>query len=517
MYQLYRGDYRVRIYIANCLNDAASAFEKASESVLPLEEILVQTALCFEIGFGVARDQHKSYNLLKRRKSNEVELARTIKHLCEDGVKRHFSNGIYRWGESEGCVQYIDLISTCGGKKGWERVQSEYRGEITDTSQALGREHVLVLLLKDQMSGGYAEFGQWHEAEKLQVEVLRAREETLGAEHIQTLRSMGALAEFHRNQSRFQEAQRLQMQIQEMMAEGNTAHPYRYTNEHNLALTYAHQEQWEESEKLLESVIHHRNFVNGPSHPSTLNSRLCLARNYADQGEWERAEEIETDVLHLTERTQGPEHPDTLCCIINLATTYRDSGQLEKAEKLQVAALQKARLVLGSEHYCTVTLIGNLAKTYSLQSQMPKAIELQEEVINSMRVRAHNDQQTAFAMSELAEMYEANGQLHDAIRRRKQRLAILKDSATFGYAEGIMEMSLLADLYWTKDCRDEAFEQMQAALLDLRKASEKDEDPEVIDGLMICITQRLVRKPNGDGAAEVVDLTDMVREWSNVL
>lgn len=522
MYQLYRGDYRVRIYIANCLNDAASACEKTSESVLPLDEILIQTALCFEIGFGVARDQHKAYSLIKRRKSNEVELARKLENLREDGVKIHFSNGIYRWGESEGCVQYIDLISTCGGKWGWEKVQSEYRGEILDTSQALGREHVLVLLLKHQMSGGYAEFGQWHEAGNLQLEVLQARKRTLGAEHIQTLRSMGALAEIHRNQSRFQDAQRLQMQIQETMAEGNTAHPYRYTNEHNLAWTYAHQEQWEESEKLLERVIHHRNFVNGPSHPSTLNSRLCLARNYADQGKWERAEEIETDVLHLTERTQGPEHPDTLCCIINLATTYRDSGRLEKAEHLQVAALQKARLVLGSEHYYTMTLIGNLAKTYSLQNQMPKAITLQEEVVNSMKSRAaHMDhQRTAFALSELAEMYEANGQLHDAIRRRKQRFALLlKDSsATFSYAERIMEMCSLADLYWALDRQHEAFVMMKAALLDLKRAGkDKGEDPEVRDGLMVCIAQRLVRKVDGGREeAEVVDLTDVVSEWSIV-
>ena len=130
MYQLYRGDYRVRIYIANCLNGVASAFEKTSESVLPSDDILIQTALCFEIGLGVARNQQRSYNLIQRRKSNEVEFARQLKHLCEDGVKRHFSNGIYRLGEEEGCVQYIDLISTFGGKTGWDRVQSEYKGEI---------------------------------------------------------------------------------------------------------------------------------------------------------------------------------------------------------------------------------------------------------------------------------------------------------------------------------------------------------------------------------------------------
>lgn len=60
MYQLYRGDYRVRIYIANCLNDAASAFEKDGESISPFDDILIQTALCFEIGFGVAADQYES-------------------------------------------------------------------------------------------------------------------------------------------------------------------------------------------------------------------------------------------------------------------------------------------------------------------------------------------------------------------------------------------------------------------------------------------------------------------------
>ena len=223
---------------------------------------------------------------------------------------------------------------------------------------------------------------------------------------------------------------------------------------------------------------------------------------------------METVVLRITGRTQGPEHQDTLSCINNIATTYQDIGQLKKAENLQVAALQKARLVLGSEHYCTVILMGNLAKTYSLQSQMPKAIKLQEEVVTARHL-AQIDPQTAFALSELAEMYEANGQLDDAIRRRKQRLAILKDSATFGYVESIVEMTFLADLYWTQDDHHEALELMRAAREDLKKA-EKDEDPEVMESLMTLITQRLVKKPNGDQDV-VIDLTDMMQEWSNVL
>ena len=510
MYQLYRGDYRVRIYIANCLNDAASAFEKDGESISPFDDILIQTALCFEIGFGVAADQYESSNLIKRRKANEVEFARQLKYLREDGVKKHFSNGIYRWGESEGCVQYINQISTFGGKQGWERFQSEFRGEIINASQALGRENALVLLLKEQMIDRYTEFAQWNEAEQLQLEVLQVRERTLGTEDMQTLYSRGALAEIYRHQSRFQDAQRLQTQIQETMTEWNVAYPYRYTNEHNLALTYAQQEQWEKSDKLLEKVINWRSFQNGPSHPNTLNSRLCLARNYADRGELERAEEMETNVLYLTERTQGPEHPDTFNCIINLATTYRDMGQLEKAEKLQLAALEKARLALGSEHHFTVTLMRNLAKTCSLQNQMPKAINFQEQVVSSKSLQSQTDSDASSAMNELAEMYEANRQLDDAIRCRKRRLATLKDSAKFGYLDTIMEMTFLADLYWTQDHRHEAFEMMQAALEDVKEA-EKHEDPEMIEGLMTLISQRLVTKPNGDQEVETVDLKNLMQ------
>ena len=73
-----------------------------------------------------------------------------------------------------------------------------------------------------------------------------------------------------------------------------------------------------------------------------------------------------------------------------------------------------------------------------------------------------------------------------------------------------MEMTFLADLYWTQDDHHEAFDMMRAALEDLKKA-EKDEDPEVIEGLMTCISQRLVTKPNGDQEVKIIALTDLMQ------
>lgn len=130
--------------------------------------------------------------------------------------------------------------------------------------------------------------------------------------------------------------------------------------------------------------------------------------------------------------------------------------------------------------------------------------------MNTESVRSQPDSGASSALTGLAEMYEANGQLDDAIRCRKRRLTILRESAKFGYLDTIMETTVLADLYWTQGDRHEAFEMMQAALEDVKEA-EKHEDPEMIEGLMTLISRRLVTKPNGDQKVEIVDLKSLMQ------
>lgn len=125
------------------------------------------------------------------------------------------------------------------------------------------------------------------------------------------------------------------------------------------------------------------------------------------------------------------------------------------------------------------------------------------------------DPQTTSAMNILAEMYEENSQLDDAIRCRKQMLAILKDSATFGCRESIVEICLLADLYWTQGYDHEVLELMQTELEDLKKV-EEDDYKEVLEDLIVFVMQRLEEKMNGDQDAEGIGWTDMMQEWSNV-
>lgn len=282
MHQFYLADYRVRIYIANCLIEATSSGQKGRSSSLPSSDMYIQSALCYEIGFGVARNQRKSYDVVDGRIAYELQLARQLRYIREEGVKHHFSSGIFNWGEREGSVQFIDRIESCGGKVGWERLQREYKSEIVD-----------------------------------------ARERTLGAEHMQTLASKATLADVHRRQIRLQEAQTLQTWIEKYFSERGLGPPCRYMNAESLALTYAKQGQWEKSDELLEGVIRYYSASYGQEHPKTLRSRMSLAQSYIDRGQSKRAQELGTQVLETLERTQGLQHPDTLRCVVAVAKAYQ--------------------------------------------------------------------------------------------------------------------------------------------------------------------------------------------------
>ncbi|KAL8840333.1 MAG: hypothetical protein Q9170_001348 [Blastenia crenularia] len=323
MHQLYLADYRVRIYIANCLIDEISSSRRGRASSIPSSDMYIQSALCYEIGFGVTRNRRKSCDIIKGRIASELQLANQLRCIREEGVKHAFASGILNWTERRGTVQFIDRIKSSGGKVGWERFRKEYRSEIMDASRALGRDNPIVLMLLDQLAGGFHAFGPLHEAETLQAGITEAKKRTLGPEHVETLASMAALADIYRRQIRLQEAQNLQTQIHEYFCERSLGAPCRDTNAESLALTFAKQGQWEESDELLEGIIRRRSASHGHEHPQTLRSRVSLAQSYKDRGQSKRAEELGTQVLEILQRTQGSQHPDTLRCLATITKTYQ--------------------------------------------------------------------------------------------------------------------------------------------------------------------------------------------------
>ncbi len=58
--------------------------------------------------------------------------------------------------------------------------------------------------------------GSWNEAEKLEVQVIEAREKKLGSYHPETLRSKSNLAATYRKQGKWDEAEKLEVQVMEV-------------------------------------------------------------------------------------------------------------------------------------------------------------------------------------------------------------------------------------------------------------------------------------------------------------
>lgn len=110
----------VRIYIANCLVDAASASQKDGDG----RQSTVRGSMHTECSMLRARvwrckNQRKSYEILEGRMAYELQLAGHLRY-----IRRTLQPQFLKWhlqlDREKGTVQFIDRIDDCVGKIGWE-------------------------------------------------------------------------------------------------------------------------------------------------------------------------------------------------------------------------------------------------------------------------------------------------------------------------------------------------------------------------------------------------------------
>ncbi|KAL2197093.1 hypothetical protein P885DRAFT_68976 [Corynascus similis CBS 632.67] len=138
--------------------------------------------------------------------------------------------------------------------------------------------------------------GQWKDAERLQLEAVKIREEVLGAEHPDTLTSMANLASTYWNQGRWEEAEKLDI-----------------------------QGRWEEAEKLDIQVMETRKTKLGPDHPNTLTSMYNLAHVWKDMGHHKDAVSMIRTCYDLRQRILGVGHPSTVSTLSTLESWLKEN------------------------------------------------------------------------------------------------------------------------------------------------------------------------------------------------
>lgn len=290
-------DYKVHLYIANGFFDRASQLEKRSRVDSESQELLIQAALCYYIGFGVKRNPTKSHELLQRcHQSVQPFFRHWLEELQQSENYRGFRETLFGKMDRGRYLRRADIAQSYIRQLDLKTVVGEYRNEIMDIASALGKSHGIVTLLQSQVSRIFVCYRSWAKAEKLESRVLETKKRDLGEFHPGTLTSMANLATIYQGQKRWKEAEELQLRVIELMQN-----------------------------------------ALGPEHPDTVNTMAELVVSYSHQGRWAEAEQLQLQVLEMEKRILGPEHPDVMRSQDALAVIYSERRKLDKLGELYVS------------------------------------------------------------------------------------------------------------------------------------------------------------------------------------
>ena len=270
-----------------------SEFEDRQEYDLRSQNIMLQCIICYDIGFGTARDSLRSRQLSEKFKLNEMEFYREFDSFNHGRYFPSFES-LYRSMLEEGHIQSLDLAQTYRGQVSLDKVELEYRKEIADVESALGHDHDVVAFLKRDFSSILADHGQWDKAEQLNIQIVEVMKRTLGEKNLKTLASMSNLASIYMAQDRHQEAKELETQVtEERKIILGEEHPETFRGMMNLMSNIlGDQSQLQEAEALQTQIIEKSTIVLGQEHQDTLNFMGQLIMIYSNQRRWNEADEL---------------------------------------------------------------------------------------------------------------------------------------------------------------------------------------------------------------------------------
>ncbi|KAF7344872.1 Nephrocystin-3 [Mycena venus] len=211
----------------------------------------------------------------------------------------------------------------------------------------------------------FSQAGKYKQAEKLQVEVLKKREEALGDNDLSTLVAMGDLAVTYSKLGEFKKAQELEIVVLDTLTAMN-----------NLAEAYRELGEFKKAQELEIVVLEKQKQFLGDNHLDTLISMGNLALAYKGLGEFKNTQELEIVVLEKWKQFLGDNHPSTLIAMANLAFTYWNLREFTKAEELELLVLERRRQIMGDNHPKTLHAAKNLSITYQSQDKLQEAQEL---------------------------------------------------------------------------------------------------------------------------------------------
>lgn len=404
MYQLYHADFRVRIHLANALLRKLASLQRGPDENPKLQSLFLQCAVCYEIGFGVARDPCKSQELLKKCHEYDcVNFTRELYIVKGNGygwakIGRESSN--YRkmfLAESGNGAPKYSLALSYFRQGNIEDIELEYRKEISDAENSLGASHYFVFALKKQLKDILSQRGRQTEAEDLKAQLrdwnLRwsqydpSRDVGIGA-------NLNAILSLSKQPGRAKDAEELCRKILASASERlGVSSPKTVEALWTLAMIADNQSRWEEAERLSVQALDTSARELGETHPDNMARARDIARIYAKQGKWDEAETLVTRSIEASMKILGEEHVLHISSVAHLVwmkflreeQQSPHSRQWSTLETQQVEVMKKYIKLLGREDRGTITAMNNLAMIWSKQRLWRLAKILFEQVVKASK------------------------------------------------------------------------------------------------------------------------------------
>lgn len=297
IFRLYRSDYRVRTYIASCLEEKVV---KPFGLALTSQRAAFELSFCYTLGFGVDKDDVKASALLKRAARSQGELTSEIDRVRYGSSRPPPRQGVYNLSSYRGHA--ITRSTTSGRyyleKGNLDQAASRIRKEIADLESVVGVDHQISVFLKSTLTKVFLLKEQWEEAQKLETQVLQCNSETLGERHPDTISTRSSLALIYAKQKKWKEAELLQTQaVTASLSELTLDAAVTLTSLSNLASIFQDQGRWEKAERLGKQVLEIRKNTLGLENPDTMNISELLTSFDKEQDFWKR---WETETVQVT-------------------------------------------------------------------------------------------------------------------------------------------------------------------------------------------------------------------------
>lgn len=309
------------MYVTFCLDQVFSQSKVPHEK----QNTAFELAICYWLGFGVAKDDGQSECFLQHSTKRQQDFMHIIEDMKQEIIYMEYQDGLFKDLELDGQVTPIELSESYRGQVSAEKLEQHYRREISDIENSLGRKHASFWILNEQLIDILVDQGRWKEAKGLQRQQIESFRSTFG----------------------------------------DNIWAYSTT----LAWILVQQGRLREAGDLATQALKKDENRFGKGHAKTMVAKAALATVFRDQGQWKKAEELDLQLLDTNRRTRGNFHPWTLVCVTNLALTYKRQGLWKKAEELETEVLEKSRTFLADINRTTLSRIVNLAGIYLHQEK----------------------------------------------------------------------------------------------------------------------------------------------------